>query len=307
MKIKDWIAFIVLGTLWGSSFLWIKIAVQEISPIMLVACRLFFAILPLSAALMVLKPQLPKNRRIWAYLIILGFTNSAIPYLLISWGVQHIDSAVAAVLNSTTPLFAMILAHFSLLDDRITWQRFIGLGLGFAGVVILLSRDVWMNQNEIASLELIPTQNETSSMLFVLLGQLAILLASFFYAVSSVFARRTLHQQPRIIQGLFPLIGADAVLWFMVINSKNSFSVPHLPITWISILWLGIIGTGFALLLYFYLIHSVGPTRTTIVTYIFPLVGVFLGVVFLNELLDWHLLFGGILIIGSIVFVNQLP
>jgi drug/metabolite transporter (DMT)-like permease len=94
-------------------------------------------------------------------------------------------------------------------------------------------------------------------------------------------------------------------LWALVGISERPVTLPQLPITWVSLVWLGVLGSGIAFLLYFYLIHSVGPTRTTLVTYVFPLVGIALGVIFLNESLDWRLALGALLILGSIVVVNS--
>jgi drug/metabolite transporter (DMT)-like permease len=105
--------------------------------------------------------------------------------------------------------------------------------------------------------------------------------------------------------GLVPLLAADAALWSIVGAGKSAHHLPSLPITWLAVTWLGIMGTALSFILYYYLIHSVGPTRTTLVTYIFPLIGVLLGVLVLNELLDWRILVGGGMIVGSIVVVNK--
>ena len=137
MKLKDWLAFAALGLAWGSSFLWIKIAVQEIGPFTLVAFRLLFGILGLLLVVAISRPEWPKTRRQWLALVLLGITNTAVPFTLISWGEQYIDSAVAAILNSTVPLFTMVIAHFALSDDRLSAARLAGLLTGFAGVVIL--------------------------------------------------------------------------------------------------------------------------------------------------------------------------
>jgi drug/metabolite transporter (DMT)-like permease len=104
---------------------------------------------------------------------------------------------------------------------------------------------------------------------------------------------------------MIPLISADLVMWSLAFAVESPITLPSIPITWVSVVWLGVLGTGLAFLLYFYLIHSVGPTRTTLVTYVFPLVGVILGVVFLNESLDWQLVAGAVLIIASVVIVNR--
>lgn len=288
MKLKDWLAFLALGLAWGSSFLWIKIAVQEIGPFTLVALRLLFGVIGLLAVVAYNRPRWPAARRLWWVLIVLGLTNTAVPFVLISWGELYIDSAVAAVLNSTVPLFTMLIAHVFLSDDRITVPRIVGLLVGFGGVIVLLSRDL----------------DFQSGLSGGVLGQGAVLLAALFYAGSGVYARRNTQGLSPIVQALVPLVVADSAIWLAVPLTESPFTLPQIPLTWIAILWLGLIGSCLAYLLYYYLLHSVGPTRTTLVTYIFPLVGVALGVIFLNEVLDWHLFVGGTMVVGSIAVVN---
>lgn len=288
MKLKDWLAFLALGLAWGSSFLWIKIAIQEIGPFTLVALRLLFGVVGLLAVVAYSRPRWPGARRLWWVLVILGLTNTAVPFVLISWGELFIDSAVAAVLNSTVPLFTMLIAHVFLSDDRMTLPRIVGLLVGFGGVIILLSRDLVFQ----------------SGLSGGVLGQGAVLLAALFYAGSGVFARRNTQGLSPIVQALVPLLVADSAIWLAVPLTESPLTLPQLPLTWVAILWLGLVGSCFAYLLYYYLLHSVGPTRTTLVTYVFPLVGVALGVIFLNELLDWHLFVGGTMVVGSIAVVN---
>jgi drug/metabolite transporter (DMT)-like permease len=313
MRPKDWLAFIALGTIWGSSFLWIKIAVQEISPLMLVSLRLLIGGVGLGAIAFYAHPTFPRNQRIWLGLIFLGFINSGIPFLMISWGEQYIESAIAAILNSTTPLFTMLIAATFLSDDKLTLRRSIGLLVGFVGIVILVSRDLSLSglisMVQPVNLPRLHTAGFSIDFLkqvpFSILGQLAVLGASFFYGISSVFARRTTQGISPIVTGLVPLIGADAALWAVVGVGKNTNHLPILPITWLAVIWLGLIGTALSFILFYYLIHSVGPTRTSLVTYVFPLVGVILGVLVLHELLDWRVVVGGGLIVGSIVVVNK--
>lgn len=288
MKLKDWLAFLALGLAWGSSFLWIKIAIQEIGPFTLVALRLLFGVVGLLAVVAYSRPRWPGARRLWWVLVVLGLTNTAVPFVLISWGELFIDSAVAAVLNSTVPLFTMLIAHVFLSDDRMTLPRIVGLLVGFGGVIILLSRDLVFQ----------------SGLSGGVLGQGAVLLAALFYAGSGVFARRNTQGLSPIVQALVPLLVADSAIWLAVPLTESPLTLPQLPLTWVAILWLGLVGSCFAYLLYYYLLHSVGPTRTTLVTYVFPLVGVALGVIFLNELLDWHLFVGGTMVVGSIAVVN---
>lgn len=287
MKLKDWLAFVALGLIWGSSFLWIKIAVSEIGPFLLVALRMLFGILALLVFVALVRPTWPRDLRTWGILTFLGVINTGIPYLLISWGEQHIDSAVAAVLNSSTPLFTMLIAHLYLSDDRLTRMRLLGLGLGFLGILTIFSRGF------------------DSGFGGTLLGKGAVVLASLAYAFSSVYARRTTRGLHPAVLALGPLFGADLLVWLSIPIVEAPLRLPALPITWIAIAWLGILGVGAAFILYFYLLHSVGPTRTVVVTYVFPVVGVVLGVLFLNEALDWQLVTGTILVISSIVLVNR--
>lgn len=287
MKPRDWMAFVLLGLAWGSSFLWIKLAVQEVGPFTLVAFRLLFGVAGLLAVVAYSRPAWPRDLRQWLILAILGLTNTAVPFVLISWGEIHIDSAVAAILNSTVPLFTMVIAHLFLHDDRLTWSRLAGLLIGFVGIVVLLFRDVEGGLGGSA------------------LGQAAVLLAAIFYAGSSVFARRNARGLSPIVHALVPLVAADAAIWLAAPWLEAPFSPPRLPLTWLAIAWLGLVGSCLAYLLYFHLLHSVGPTRTTLVTYVFPLVGVILGVLFLGEQLDWHLLAGGALVVSSIAQVNR--
>jgi drug/metabolite transporter (DMT)-like permease len=287
MKTRDWLVFSLLGLVWGSSFLWIKVAVQEIGPATLVGFRLLIGLLALGAVVAFRRPTFPRDRRTLIVLGLVGITNTALPFVLISWGEQYIDSAIASILNGTVPLFTIVIAHLFLHDDRITPARVVGLITGFLGVVVLMSRD--FGPETVGG---------------NVLGQAAVLAAAISYAGSSVIARRNLRQVDSVVQAFLPLISADAVAWITAFASESPLQIPRLPITWLALVWLGLLGSCLAYLLYFHLLHSVGPTRATMVTYVFPVVGVVLGVVFLNELADWHLVVGAMLVALGIAVVN---
>jgi len=288
MKAKDWFIFVLLGGIWSSSFLWIKIAVQEIGPLTLVALRVLFGLLFGIAVILIGRVQLPRSVKDWRPLLVLGITNVAIPFFLISWGEQSIDSAVAAILDATVPLFAIVIAHLSLHDDRITLPKLLGLLVGFAGVVVLMSRDIRTSSGS-------------------LLGQAAVVLASIFYAGSSVYARKSTESTPGILRSVGPLLSSTMVMWIAAPIAESPLRLPQLSITWVALLWLGILGSGVAFILSYYLIHAIGPTRTTMVTYLFPLGGVILGVSFLGEQLTWQLLAGAVLILASLPVANIQP
>lgn len=287
MKTKDWLAFSALSLAWGSSFLWIKVAVQEIGPFLLVGFRILFGLIGLTLVAIYLKPQWPKDRKQWGALLLLGLTNTAVPFVLISWAEQHIDSAVASVLNGSVPLFTMLVAHLLLSDDRMNRQRVIGLLIGFAGVVSLVWRDLQQG------LEL------------NLLAQGAMLLAVLFYSGSAVYARRNTRGVAPTVQALVPLASANLFIWALTPVVEGPLHLPMLPATWIALVWLGLIGSCLAYLLYFYLLHAIGPTRATMVTYTFPVIGVVLGVVFLGEALNTELLLGAALVLTSLFVVNR--
>ena len=160
--------------------------------------------------------------------------------------------------------------------------------MGFAGVVVLMSKDIGASTGS-------------------LLGQGAVVLASMFYAGSSVFARRTTENIAGIFRSVGPLISSTAVMWLATVSIERPVHIPQLPITWVALIWLGVLGSGFAFILNYYLIHEIGPTRTTMVTYLFPLGGVILGVAFLDEKLSWQVLVGAVLIIASLAVVNLRP
>lgn len=290
MKAREWVLFALLGLVWGSSFLWIKIAVRDIGPVTLVAWRLLFGLAGLLAVVLVRRPRFPSERRTWAVLGLLGLTNTALPFILISWGETSIDSAVASILNGTVPLFTLVIAHLSLHDDRITPARVIALLTGFAGVVVLVSRDLG-------------PQGFAGKMG----GQLAVLAAAVSYAGSSVLARHNLRQVDPIVQAFVPLAVADAAAWLAIPAFERPLKLPSLPLTWLALVWLGLLGSCLAYLLYFRLLHTLGPTRTTMVTYLFPVVGLILGVVFLGERADWRLVLGAALVAASIAVVNWKP
>ncbi len=286
MKPKHWLVFILLGAIWSSSFMWIKIAVQEVGPITLVAFRVLFGLLFGLAVILIQRPLLPRDLKSWMPVLILGISNVAIPFFLISWGEKSIDSAVASILDATVPLFTILAAHYLLRDDKMTVPKVAGLLIGFAGVVVLMSKDIGAS---------------TSSVL----GQLAVVLASVFYAGSSIYARKTTEDAPSIMRSAGPLISSTAVMWLATVLVEQPVKIPQLPITWIALVWLGVLGSGLAFVMAYYLIHEIGPTRTTMVTYLFPLGGVLLGVLFLHEQLSWQLLAGGALIVGSLVVANM--
>jgi len=289
LKPKHWFVFIALGLIWSSSFLWIKIGVREIGPMALVAFRMLFGAITAVAIGAIQKVEWPRDLRTWGIFAVLGPTSLAIPVFLISWGEKTIDSAVASILNATVPLFTIVIANFLLHDDKMTPQKTIGLLVGFAGVVVLLSEDLLASANN------------------SVIGQVAVIVASVFYAGSAVYARKLTQHVAGVARGAMPVVTAAVCMFIVGPIAEKPFLVPSTPLAWTAVLWLGVLGSGLAFLIFYYLIHEIGPTRATMVTYIFPVGGVILGVIFLNEHLSWQLLAGTVLIIASLAVVNWNP
>lgn len=306
MRPRHWAALLALGALWGSSYLWIKIGVQEIGPFTLVAFRLLVGAAALGLVLLVRRQALPRRWENWAPLAVMGITNTALPFVLISWGEQTVDSATASVLTGAVPLFVGILAHFLLRDERITVPRLAGLLLGLGGVVLLAARESGVAGLEAgggARLSALPSAGASGSTL----GVVALVAAVISYAGSAIYARRALRGVSPLVAAFIPLLFADAVAWLGAAVLESPIHVPQVQLTWIAVIWLGLFGSCAAYLVYFYLIGSVGPTRTALVAYLIALIGVALGVIFLGERLDWRLAVGAVLVLGGIAVVSRFP
>lgn len=295
MRSRDWIQFALLSIAWGASFLFIKIALADLSPLMVGWLRLVIASLTLwiIALLARLRPRF--SRRAWLTLAAMGFFNNSLAFVLIPWGEQYIDSGLAAILNSTVPLFTIVLAHFFLFDERLSARRLGGLVLGFAGVVLLMAPPIIASGGDWLTAKSVQ-------------GSLAVILASACYAIATVIGRRFLRGEPPVLTAATQL--SFGMLWLLPLvlltNSLGSLATMSLP-TWGSMLWLGVVGSGFAYLLYFSLLRNVGATQVVVVTYVLPLIGVTLGVLILGEQLTWTMLAGLALILGGLMVVNGVP
>jgi len=288
MNAVEWGLFLGLSLLWGSSFMWIKIAVGDVGPLALVGWRVLFGALGLAVILAARRQQFPRDGRTWRNLILLGLINTAVPFALIAYGEQTVDSAVASVLNSTVPLFTLIIAHFALADERMTGQRVLGLAVGFVGVLLLISRDLG-------------SEGWSGS----LIGQFAILAGAVSYGTGSVFARRTMRSVDPYLQAFVPLVAATVAIWGFALPLEAGRLLPTAPLSWLALIWLGLLNSCLAYLIYYHLLHRVGPTRTALTTYLIALIGVALGVLFLGEPLGWRLLAGAGLVVVGIAIVNQ--
>jgi drug/metabolite transporter (DMT)-like permease len=279
--------FILLGLIWGSSFLWIKIALQEIGPATLVALRMSLGALGFLVFLPFIGERLPRQWREWLPLAVLGLINTGLPIFLISWGELHVDSGTAAVLNSLVPLFSLIIAGLWLRTEPVTALRVTGLILGFGGAAVLASRELALDADPMG-----------------VIGALAVVAAAASYAFGASYARHRITRTHRYVVAGGSLIFAALYLWVLAIVSEWPLEVPTQPDGIVAVLWLGLLGSFVAYLCFFFLIHHLGATLATMVTYLFPVVGVGLGTIFLGELLDLRMITGTILVLAGIVVVG---
>lgn len=294
MNRKDTLDLLALSAIWGSSYLFIAFAAEALPPITLVALRLLIGAVSLLIILRLRHIPLPTAPKTLAALAFMGLFNNAIPFTLITWaespGGQQINSGLAALLVGVVPILTVVIANFTLKDERFTTFRVAGALIGFVGVVVLMS-----------------PQLATGSGDQSLSGSLAVFAASVSYAISLIFSRRALSHVKPIVIGATQMMWSTSLLLplAILIEQPQLANVPARA--WVSLLWLGLVGASLAYILYFRLIQSAGATRASMVTYISPVVGVILGILFNSETIHWTLIIAAFLIISGAMLVNRKP
>ena len=282
----NYLLLVGLGVIWGSSYMFIRIAVAEVPPITLVASRLVLAALVLIIALRAAGRPIPRSKQLWGAYAVMGFLSGALPYVLISWGEQYIHSSLAALLQATMPIFTVVLALFLANDERMSWTMVLGVVLGFAGVAVLMLPD--LRQGLQANL----------------LGQLAIVASSLSYAGATVFARNRLRGQPPLTSTMGQLTAGALYTLPLSILIDRPFDLSPSPAAIASWLALTILGTVVAYVIYYALIDRASATFVSTVTYIIPIVGLILGAIVLDEPVTMNLLVSAALIILGVLLVR---
>lgn len=283
----DWILFLLLGFFWGSSYLFIRIAVEAgMAPFTLVTLRLVIGFVLLASVVAVARERLPRDLRTYGHLVMIAVLSVALPFGLISWAEQSVASSLAAVINGAIPLFVIVIAAAALPDEPFTAPRLAGLLVGFAGVAILVGFDPGV----LAGTSLLPA--------------LALIGSTTSYAAGGVYARRYLQGVKPMINALFEVGFALVIAAVLAIVFDHGIRLPTRTDAVFSVIWLGALGSGLAFLIFFRLLGRWGATRTSLVAYVIPVVGLVLGAVVLQEPVDGRLVLGTALIIAGIGVVN---
>ncbi|HMQ54967.1 MAG TPA: EamA family transporter [Anaerolineae bacterium] len=289
MKLKIFAWLVLLALLWGPSFLFVKVIIEEVPPLTLAAARVSLAGGLLYLVLRSQRQHLPKFGQIWGHFALTGLMLNALPYALSSWGAQYIDSALAAILISTEPLFVIILAHFYTRDDRLTLNKAIGVLIGFGGASLLFAP---------ASL---------AGLQATMLGLIAVVLTALSYAVGVVYAKQQLSGLPALVTPTAQLLTASVYLLPLALIAEQPYtlSMPSWPAL-SSLLALAVICTALTFVLYFRIMDQASATHLSLVTYLVPIVGVLLGVMVLGEQPGWNAYAGCALILFGVMVVNGL-
>jgi drug/metabolite transporter (DMT)-like permease len=275
---------LLLGAVWGASFLFIKIGVAELPPETLVAARLIVAALILLGVLYASGLRLPTRGRAWADLFFLGAVGLVAPYLLITWGEQHIASGMAAILNASTPLFTVLLTYLWTREEQLSGARLLGVGVGFAGVVVAVGvSDLSLSAASVGA-------------------QGGVLLAALCYGVAGVYSRRAFRGVPAMVTATGQLVTAAIIITPIALVRQGVPS--HLPSAGVveAVLALSVFGTALAYVLLYWLIARIGASRATMVTYLLPPFALVYGAAFLHEPITLAAVAGlGLVVVGILL------
>ncbi|HZT21248.1 MAG TPA: DMT family transporter [Dongiaceae bacterium] len=284
MAAQDWAMLLGLALLFGSAFFFVTLALASVGPLTVALARVGLGGLILGGVAALRRRPAPRDPRIWGALLVMGALNNAIPFALISWSQTHIQSGLAAILNATTPIFAVLAAHAAR-QERLTLRRLAGVILGFAGVAALIG--------PAALIGLDPTN----------FAEVAVLLAAASYAGAGIWGRR-LAALPVEVAAAGMLAGGTLLLLPFAVLLEHPWRFHPSSQSLGALGALAACGTAAAYLLYFRLLRRVGPTNLLLVTFLLPVVALALGAVFLAERLQGRELAGLLLILGGLAAID---
>jgi drug/metabolite transporter (DMT)-like permease len=283
---KARLVWLVLCGIWGSTWLFIKLGLEDLPPLtfagirFVISCAIVFTIIRIRGI------QLPRARADWFLLAVTGILSFGFNYGLVFWGEQHISSGLAALLQSTLPAFGLVFAHFHLPAERLSWTRIAGVVLGVCGVAVVFS-----NQLAIAGRQ-------------ALAGCVALILSAACAAYSNVLVKaHAKNLNPAITTGGQMLFGLLLLLAVGIPLEGNPFRFHWTRMAVIALLYLAIVGSVIAFMLYYWLVQNMDVTKSMLIALVTPVVAVILGMIVLNEEFGWRTLAGGAMIISGIALI----
>ena len=266
MSTKDWMRLIGLSLLWGGSFFFVEVALEGLPPLSVVWGRVALGSGFLAIAIVATGGRFPKGRAVWLALIGMGFLNNVVPFTLFALAQGQITGAMAAILNATTPLWGLVLAHLLTADEKITAPKAVGLGLGFAGVVVMMGGmalgDLWASA--------------------------ACLTAAFFYGLATLWSRRFKRMGVAPLSIAWGQVTCSALLLLPVwlwVDQPWALAMPSLRVIG-AVMGIAALSTALAYLIYFRLLASAGAINLSLVTFLIPVSATLLGVIFLDQTLQ---------------------
>jgi drug/metabolite transporter (DMT)-like permease len=266
MKPSEWGMLVLLSVFWGGSFFFTEIALLGFQPFSIVFLRVVFAAIILMGVVYLSGQRMPSSFRVWGAYFVMGALNNAILFSLIVWGQTHIDSGVASILNATTPIFTVLLAHFLTSDERLTNRKSLGVIIGFVGVYVMMQPELkdgfsWRG-----------------------LGLIAVLGAAVSYAFAGIFGKRFKQTTPLVNSA--GMLTCSSVIMLPLVLMTGAFNASRPSAANIgAIFGLATVSTVLAYLLYFRILSSAGATNVLLVTFLIPVSALLLGVGVLGEVI----------------------
>lgn len=278
--------WLILCGIWGSTWLFIKLGLDDLPPLTFAGIRFVISCAILFPLVWLRRLPLPKTRGDWMLLVGTGVLSFSLNYGLVFWAEQYITSGLAALLQATLPAFGLILAHIYVPTERITWVKMAGVILGVCGVGVVFSNQLAISGR------------------LALAGCVGMVLSAFFAAYSNVLVKtRGNNLNPAVIAAFQMLFGLVPLLLYGIASEGNPLRFRWTTIAVLSIVYLAVVGSVIAFLLYYWLIQNMDVTKTMLISLVTPVVAVILGMLILDEQLSWRTLVGGAMIIAGIGFI----
>ena len=283
--ITDYIFLVVLALIWASAFFNIKIATYSYGPVTIAFLRILLGAIPVVGLCFFKKIKIEAFSKDWYWFAAIGIINLVIPFFLIAYGVQKVQSNLAAILMASTPLSATVLAHFFTNNEKINFIKVLGVMIGFSGIVFLFSDNILINENNIIS-------------------ALLILGGSTFYVIGGLLTLKVSNKKNENVTASI-LIWATIFLLPITAYTEQPWNLnPRLDST-ISLIYLGIFSTGLAWLMRFRILKNNGLVFQAQVAYLIPIFGIILGYIFLNEIITSKVIVAVVAVILGIYFVRR--